>query len=236
MSNQAESSTQSLRIQALRFAQWLFILLVVIEVVIYAISSIFFVLDGQIKFEIDRFLRDKLILAFLHLIPAYFLFKKWFPAQLSTWDKRILFRCIYALAIIYFIYGLSQYFNPTPAVTWGADLYRQGHLKALLITIVLAPIIEEVMIRGVLFHCMEDLSKNFAKDSELLQGTLLVGTSSLVFGIIHAQYGLSDQIFIVVVGIVLGYARLQTRALLVPIILHGFAAILAFCVIKAITS
>lgn len=80
---------------------------------------------------------------------------------------------------------------------------------AILSTVIAAPILEEILFRGLVFEsCAERYGKGVA---------LLI--SSLLFGIVH---GIPVQIInAFVVGLILGYIYLKTRSLLSVIILHA---------------
>lgn len=80
---------------------------------------------------------------------------------------------------------------------------------AILSTVVAAPILEEILFRGLIFEsCAERYGKGVA---------LLI--SALLFGVVH---GIPVQMInAFVVGLILGYVYLKTRSLLSVIILHA---------------
>lgn len=87
---------------------------------------------------------------------------------------------------------------------------------AIMSTVVAAPILEEVLFRGVIFEsCRERLGKG---------GAVLL--SALLFGLIH---GIPVQIVnAFVVGLILGYIYLRTRSLISVIVLHAINNGLAY--------
>ena len=87
---------------------------------------------------------------------------------------------------------------------------------AIMSTVVAAPILEEMLFRGLVFEsCRERLGKG---------GAVLI--SSLLFGLIH---GIPVQIVnAFVVGLILGYIYLRTRSLLTVIVLHAINNALAY--------
>ena len=87
---------------------------------------------------------------------------------------------------------------------------------AIMSTVVAAPILEEVLFRGVIFEsCRERLGKG---------GAVLL--SALLFGLIH---GIPVQIVnAFVVGLILGYIYLRTRSLMSVIVLHAINNGLAY--------
>ena len=87
---------------------------------------------------------------------------------------------------------------------------------AIMSTVVAAPILEEVLFRGVIFEsCRERLGTG---------GAVLL--SALLFGLIH---GIPVQIVnAFVVGLILGYIYLRTRSLMSVIVLHAINNGLAY--------
>lgn len=87
---------------------------------------------------------------------------------------------------------------------------------AIMSTVVAAPILEEILFRGVIFEsCRERLGKG---------GAVLL--SALLFGLIH---GIPVQIVnAFVVGLILGYIYLRTRSLMSVIVLHAINNGLAY--------
>lgn len=80
---------------------------------------------------------------------------------------------------------------------------------AILSTIIAAPILEEVLFRGLIF---ESCKERFGKGAALL-------LSALLFGAVH---GIAVQVInAFVVGLILGYIYLKTRSLISVIILHA---------------
>ena len=77
----------------------------------------------------------------------------------------------------------------------------------------LGPIFEEVLFRGCLFNGLE---KSF------LGGHGAVFISALIFSIIHLQYGFWVILLMLFpMAILLGYARLTSNSLLLPIFIHS---------------
>ena len=83
----------------------------------------------------------------------------------------------------------------------------------------LGPIFEEVLFRGFLFKGLERTS---------LGGNGAVFLTSIIFTIIHVQYGLSIMLVMLLpMAILLGYARLKSNSLLLPILLHSINNLVA---------
>jgi len=76
---------------------------------------------------------------------------------------------------------------------------------------IFAPILEEIIFRGFL---LKGLSNSFLG----IHGAVII--TALVWAIIHAQYTWEYWIIIFVTGLVFGYARVKTRSLFTPIVMH----------------
>jgi len=74
-----------------------------------------------------------------------------------------------------------------------------------------APILEEVIFRGFLF-------KGFSQSFLGVIGSVVL--TSLIWAFIHFQYELVYLIFIFFTGLLLGYARIKSNSLFVPIVMH----------------
>lgn len=87
---------------------------------------------------------------------------------------------------------------------------------AILSSVVAAPILEEVLFRGLIF---ESCRERFGRGAALL-------FSALLFGVIHIVPVQMINAF--VVGLILGYVYLRTRSLLAVIILHAVNNAIAY--------
>lgn len=95
-----------------------------------------------------------------------------------------------------------------------------GRAAFIFVVVILGPVAEEVLFRGVLLSW----ARSWMKDA-----TAIVATA-LLFALIHPQYGLGmGTIF--VYGLIFAWARIKSGDLVVPILLHvlmnGFATLLA---------
>lgn len=80
--------------------------------------------------------------------------------------------------------------------------------------VIFGPLFEELLFRGFLFKGLE---KSFIGG----HGAVLI--SSLIFSIIHVQYGFYIIVFLLFpMSLLLGYARLESKSILLPIFLHSF--------------
>ena len=85
-------------------------------------------------------------------------------------------------------------------------------MPMLILTVgILAPIFEELLFRGFLFKGLE---------RGLLGGHGTVWLSSIIFALIHLQYSIPIMLLIIPMALLLGYSRMYSGSLLVPIVLH----------------
>ncbi len=93
------------------------------------------------------------------------------------------------------------------------QVYRTAWFPPLLwfAFVVVAPITEEVFFRGFLFKGIEQSS--FGPP-----GAILI--SSIAWAFMHTQYDIYGITVIFIGGLVLGYARLRSRSLYVPVAMH----------------
>jgi hypothetical protein len=75
-----------------------------------------------------------------------------------------------------------------------------------------APFLEELFFRGFL---LDGLRQSF------LGPVLAVIITAILWGSIHTQYELFEIIFIVGMGLMLGYARIKTRSIFTPFAMHA---------------
>lgn len=97
------------------------------------------------------------------------------------------------------------------------------HLGIAIITVLLAPFLEEIIFRGYLFKVLRSTWLGFS-------GTLLI--TSMLFTLIHAgQYNviILSQLFIF--ALILGIAREKTGSIYTPWLLHGLNNLVATIVV-----
>ena len=82
----------------------------------------------------------------------------------------------------------------------------------LIAVVVAAPIVEEVVFRGFLL-------KGFSQTFMGVHGAVIV--TSVLWAVIHVQYEMVYVFSIFLIGLVFGYARIQTNSLYIPMIMHG---------------
>ncbi len=77
---------------------------------------------------------------------------------------------------------------------------------------IIGPVFEELFFRGFLFKGLE---------RSKIGGIGAVVVTSLIFAFIHTQYNFAILLLLIPVGLILGFARLKTGNLVIPIILHA---------------
>ncbi|MCD8072076.1 MAG: CPBP family intramembrane metalloprotease [Alistipes sp.] len=90
---------------------------------------------------------------------------------------------------------------------------------AMLTTIVMAPLLEEILFRGII---QQNLSVGMGK----LRGIL---TAAAVFGLIHVIPQQAVNAFFI--GIILGYLYVRSGSLVTPILIHGLNNAIAFLIL-----
>jgi membrane protease YdiL (CAAX protease family) len=78
--------------------------------------------------------------------------------------------------------------------------------------ILAAPFLEELFFRGFL---LDGLRQSF------IGPVLAVIITAIFWGVIHTQYELFEMMFIVGMGLILGYARIKTRSIFTPFTMHS---------------
>ena len=104
-------------------------------------------------------------------------------------------------------------------------LYQSVSSVWLLIfaMVIVAPIYEELIFRGLLWSA---IAEQFAASSDFLlkseyRGAMVASlVTSLIFAVIHLQYGLYEISTIVVLALLFCYARIKSGSLILPMLLH----------------
>ena len=90
-------------------------------------------------------------------------------------------------------------------------------LFSLIAVVILAPLVEEIMMRGMVFKWFEKTN---------IKPWVLIIVSGLFFGIFHLN--LIQGVFTTVVGMIYALGFLMTRSLWVPIVMHAANNLYAF--------
>jgi len=128
--------------------------------------------------------------------------------------------------------ALTYWLDKSPSL-FVDPLYASVSSVWLLIIamVVIAPIYEELLFRGIIWSALKEqfaikfdkrgLSKAEGLAQSEAHGALMASLiTSLVFAIMHLQYGLYEISTIVVLAFIFCYARYKSGSLLLPIALH----------------
>ncbi len=141
-------------------------------------------------------------------------------------QKTYLKYCIIIVIIAIMINLINSKIFLLPEITqWQKSLmisatkHNGGFLMFFLSAVVLAPLWEEIVFRGVIFTGL----------SLLLPKGVTVLLSAIFWSLAHSyQYSSIILTEIIIIGIVLGIARIKTNAIKVPIVLHITNNLIAF--------
>ena len=110
---------------------------------------------------------------------------------------------------------LTYWLDKTP-LDFVDPLYQSVNSVWLLIIamVIVAPIYEELVFRGLLWSAIKE-------QFPTQRGTIIASIlTSVIFAIIHLQYGLYEITTIVLLAMIFCYARIKSGSLLLPILLH----------------
>ena len=100
-------------------------------------------------------------------------------------------------------------------------LYQSVRSVWLLIfaMVIVAPIYEELIFRGILWSAIAEQFTS-PPDAEYRGAIVASLVTSLIFAVIHLQYGIYEISTIVVLALLFCYARIKSGSLILPILLH----------------
>lgn len=128
---------------------------------------------------------------------------------------QLLMFVVLSLMLMFFMELFSNYYPDVFESDFVFESYKNAdNLYLFYIGVVfLGPLFEEVLFRGFLFKGLEN---------SLLGGHGAVFVSAFIFSIIHIQYGFWIILFMLLpMAILLGYSRLKTKSVLLPVLLHS---------------
>lgn len=114
---------------------------------------------------------------------------------------------------------LTYLLNETP-FDFVDPLYQSVSSVWLLVfaMVIVAPLYEELVFRGILWSA---IAEQFADSSQQHYGAIVASIlTSLIFAVIHLQYGIYEISTIVILALIFCYARIRSGSLLLPMILH----------------
>lgn len=131
--------------------------------------------------------------------------------------------CKWSLVLLLFVVcsdSLTLFLGRPIVPDFMVKAYTTAHFTPLLwlALVVVAPLVEEISIRGFLFKGIEH-----SKIGPV--GAVLI--TSLVWAILHTQYDAYGITSIFAGGLLLGWARLNSKSIWVPVVMHGLMNIIA---------
>lgn len=145
---------------------------------------------------------------------------KYFAFQSVPWQA--VWRWVMVTLVLGLCLDLVAALVGRPVVT---DFMRQNietthsHLLLVLAMVVAAPAFEEVLFRGFAFA-------GLSKSGLGARGAIVV--TALVWALIHLQYDWIDKGMIFLIGLLLGWARLRSGSLWIPMLMHAALNALAY--------
>lgn len=124
--------------------------------------------------------------------------------------------------LILFMIGsqiLTYFLDETPLV-FVDPLYQSVSSVWLLVfaMVIVAPLYEELVFRGILWSA---ISEQFVTSQLKYHGAIVASlVTSLIFAVIHVQYGIYEISTIVVLALLFCYARVKSGSLLLPMLMH----------------
>ena len=116
--------------------------------------------------------------------------------------------------------ALTYLLDETPLV-FVDPLYHSVSSVWLLVfaMVIVAPLYEELVFRGLLWSAIAEAFTT--SSSPKYRGAIVASiVTSVIFAVIHVQYGIYEISTIVVLALIFCYARMKSGSLLLPILLH----------------
>ena len=140
-------------------------------------------------------------------LSLYLPFKKVAPLEFFKWLGL-------SLLVVLLVGNVFQYFGFEESKSMDGIMSQMRALPLMYVSVVLvAPIAEELLFRGFVISGLERLK---LPDSP----SLAVGISAFLWAMLHLQYHAHEMFQIFLLGVVLGFARLKTRSLVTPVVIH----------------
>ena len=145
--------------------------------------------------------------------------RKYLALQPFSWSVGI---GMLGLLLIFMIgsQALTYLLNESPLV-FVDPLYQSVSSVWLLIfaMVIVAPIYEELIFRGLLWSAIAEQFSNVANAEH--RGAIVASlVTSVIFAVIHLQYGIYEIGTIVVLALIFCYARIKSGSLVLPMLLH----------------
>lgn len=110
---------------------------------------------------------------------------------------------------------VTHWLDKTP-LDFVDPLYQSVNSVWLLVIamVIVAPIYEELVFRGLLWSA---ISEQFSEPRGTITASIV---TSIIFAVIHLQYGLYEITTIMLLALIFCYARIKSGSVLLPILLH----------------
>ena len=110
---------------------------------------------------------------------------------------------------------VTHWLDKTP-LDFVDPLYQSVNSVWLLVVamVIVAPIYEELVFRGLLWSA---ISEQFSEPRGAITASIV---TSIIFAVIHLQYGLYEITTIMLLAMIFCYARIKSGSVLLPILLH----------------
>ena len=117
--------------------------------------------------------------------------------------------------------ALTYFLDETPLV-FVDPLYQSVSSVWLLVfaMVIVAPLYEELVFRGILWTAIAEQFVDSSYSTKYRGAIIASIVTSLIFAVIHVQYGIYEISTIVVLALVFCYTRVKSGSLLLPILLH----------------
>ncbi|MEN6668868.1 CPBP family intramembrane glutamic endopeptidase [Psychrobacter sp. B38] len=139
---------------------------------------------------------------------------------LKPFSWAVSIRMLGLLLIFMIVSQVLTYFLDETPLAFVDPLYQSVSSVWLLVLamVIVAPLYEELVFRGVLWSA---ITEQFTDSSVRYHGELVASVvTSLIFAVIHLQYGLYEISTIVILALIFCYARFRSGSLLLPMLLH----------------
>ena len=149
--------------------------------------------------------------------------RKTLALRLPTWKQVGIWTPVF---LVLFLGGEYYYatLNLAEGIAWG-DKYTVGTIALRVLgMVILAPLSEELIFRGLLFKRISDTR---------LGSVGAIVLTALLFTALHTQYGAATLILVLLDGLFFGLVRHSSKSLLLPLAFHGLGNL--YAVIERIT-
>jgi len=146
--------------------------------------------------------------------------KEYFDLRGYSWKTFWTWMGILVLLLVFEGYAIEAFgAEEIPSFMMNIEYPTVSSMWFLVFSVIfMAPLVEEVVFRGFLL-------KGFSNSFMGVWGAVIL--TSALWAMIHLQYEFAYVAVIFVVGLVFGYARIQTNSIFVPMTMHFFMNLVA---------